>query len=164
MTEVVIAGPEFEAGVWESMKGWLAENALFPADEGKCRFLLRRCLTRDAAVCGVIGTPDKVEASIALTASDIWYSSLQESLIMVSQWQYVAPEYRKGGHSNALMEFANTVGQALGMSVVLSEYLPVGVDPKRKIAYFKRRLGEESFVGGIFVAGPKPAMMVKSVS
>lgn len=150
MTEsnVVIATPEWEDGIWNLLLEMHRETALFPLVEDKARMAIRRGLHRDKSIIGVIGTPSKVEASIGLYMGCFWYS---DKYHIEDFWQYVGQPYRKSGHATAIVHWAMKVGDMMGAPVLLGVMSQKRTDPK--IRFYERKMGPESLIGAIFVHG-----------
>ena len=149
-SQVVIATPEWEEGIYKLLVEMHQETALASLDEAKSRWWIRKGLNRDKAIVGAIGTPDRVEASIGLFVGNFWYAP-SDDVHLEDHWNYCGQEYRKSRHAHAMLDWARQVQTAMGMPVILGV-----LSTKRtqaKVELFKRAIGKDSMVGGIFVMG-----------
>jgi len=130
------------------------ENAAFPMCEQKVLMKLAQALFPAPlgvpvlpAICGVIGQPGKLEASIFLEVGSLWYT---EDLWLHELWNFVHPDHRRSDHAKTLIEFAKSVQAAVGLP------LSIGVisndRTEAKVRLYQRRLGKPA--GAFFTYAP----------
>jgi len=108
---VRVATPDEYESVWKLMLLSYEENAVFPLDEPKARWHLRRAIcpheilstdTGLRGVVGVIGGKDRLEGLCFLTIGSFWYSNalhLEEFMV------FVHPDHRKSEHAKAFINW-----------------------------------------------------------
>jgi hypothetical protein len=74
-------------------------NQPFPISEEKLRMTVQRAIIPNRndpdagqAVCGIIGVPGRLEASVCLSVTSTWYSDMP---FLGDLWLFVCPEYRR---------------------------------------------------------------------
>ncbi len=150
---VRLAQPEDENALIGLCRMHHAETALpdFPFAEDCVRALLQQATVRqrndsDAgqSFCGVIGTPDDLQASIYLTHSRLWYSSKP---VLKEVFAIVAPAHRKSTHARSLAAFSKIVAACLDKTLI-AEVIAQRIEAKER--FYARSYGAERF--GAFYA------------
>lgn len=147
------AGPADAADVMELCRLLAAENAQFLMSEIKVANKLAQALFLPPpgyvvlpAICGVIGEPGALQASIFLEVGSLWYT---DELGLHELWNFVHPDHRRSDHAKILIEFAKACQQAIGLP------LSIGVvsneRTEAKIRLYQRRLGKPA--GAFFSYG-----------
>lgn len=144
---VQVAGPEWAGGLWSLLMEMHRENGVASLAPQKVRQTMDRALAGDMAIVGVIGTPDRVEASVGLFCSKWWYS---EDALIEDLWNFVHPDHRQSGHAKALLAFAETVGTRLSVPLMMGVLSTRRTAAKARL--YRRYLGTEP-VGAIFLVG-----------
>lgn len=117
---VVFAKLEDADAIFEHLMKLHAENGLFPVNADKVRAEIHTCLTPDANgrmqnIIGLIrGKDRKIEASIGLTLSEIWYSDCVQ---LMEKWIFVESEYRATPHAKNLVSFAKWYADCLNKAL-----------------------------------------------
>ena len=140
------AGPEDAADVMGLCRLLADENAQFVMSEIKVAHKLMAALAPQLvqpgyipmpAICGVIGEPGGLKASIFLEVGCLWYT---DELGLHELWNFVHPDHRRSDHAKTLIEFAKACQQAIGLP------LSIGVisnsRTEAKVRLYRRRLGE----------------------
>ena len=98
------------------------ECALQPPSNAKVAEIVRRCVTMDGALAGVIDGEGGIEASVGLTVEQFDYS--EERHLRV-KWLGVHPHFRRTNHASRLMDFVKWCQENIGSP---NEKLPVFMD------------------------------------
>lgn len=104
---------------------------------------IRKALTRDLSIMGVIGEPGKLEAMIYLDVNSFWYSRKPH---LMELFNFVDPEHRRSAHAKSLINFAKqcvTENTKLVIGVVSNERT------EAKVRLYERQLGKPA--GAFFV-------------
>lgn len=120
-----------------------SENAIFEIDDDKVRDFLRRGITNNGALIGVIGEPGHIEGAIYLFIGEFWYSHEKH---LEEFFNYVRPEHRRSKHAQKLIEFAKNLSDAtlpLVIGVLSNERT------EAKVRLYERQLGKSC--GAFFV-------------
>jgi hypothetical protein len=128
-------------------------NQPFPISEEKLRTMVQRATIRnrnepDAGqmVCGIIGEPGQIEASICLMIKRPWYSDMP---FLANPWFYVCPEYRRRTqHARMLITFAKALAHAVRMPLRMGDMTAERAEAKERI--LERSPGVRRF-GGCFL-------------
>lgn len=154
---VRVAGPDEFESVWSLMLLSYEENAVFPLDEPKARWHLRRAVCPNEippgdqgirGAVGVIGVKGSLEGLCFLTIGSFWYSSalhLEEFMV------FVHPDHRKTGHAKALLDWMETQVNETGLPLM------TGVFSESPRNAAKCRLYQRKFpkLGEFFYLKPK---------
>lgn len=117
---VVFAKPGDEQALYEHLLNLHNENGLFPINNEKVRAAIHSWLTPLANglmqnLVGIIRGPEKrIEASIGLTLSDVWYS---DHMQLLERWIYVEPQHRATSHAKNLVRFAKWYADTLNAAL-----------------------------------------------
>jgi hypothetical protein len=157
LSDVRPARPEDEEALVGLCRLHHAETALpdFPFSEECVRAMLQRALIKqrnddvEPSFCGVIGTPDDLQASIYLTQSKIWYSSKP---ILKEVFAIVAPAYRKTSHARSLAAWSK-IAAACVDQVLIAEVTAQRIEAKER--FYARSYGAERF-GAFYAFDPTP--------
>lgn len=134
-------GPRMDEGmvrdevykIFDSMKVDRDEND----DAGKDRRL---------GIIGVIGDEGRIEGSVCLIATRLWYANYWW---LEDRWCFVLPEYRKSDNSKQLIQFAKWLASDMGLPLMMS--LISNKRTEAKIRLFERELGPKA--GAFFLCG-----------
>ena len=126
-----------------------AENGLMSWDEGKVEMAAVNALRGTDGIVGVIGA-NPIQAMIYLCRRQYWYAKdgdvhLEEFLA------FVRPEFRKSNNAKALIEFAKSSSDRLGVPLLIG--IVSNEKTAQKIRLYRRRLGEPA--GAYFMYGSK---------
>ena len=136
MTAVSLAIPTDESALLEALAMKHHEDGFGKFDHAKVREVIRRGITREFAMIGVIRGPHGIEATIGLFIGTLWTSPDQH---ISDLWHFVAPDYRKSTHGKALIEFAKWASgeleRPLMMMTVKNE------KTAKKVDLYERQLG-----------------------
>lgn len=150
------AVPEDKSEVWRLFRLLHQENAIFTISEPKVEYYIDRLLQPSVikpddigprGFIGVIGPVGSLEGCIMLTVGSVWYSeewSLDEHL------NFVDPSHRSSDHAKALIDFAKTCAEKVGVRLVIGV-----LSTKRtaaKVRLYERRLTP----AGCFFIHPAP--------
>lgn len=131
-------------------------NQPFPISEDKLRMTVQRAIIPqrndpDAgqAVCGIIGAPGQLEASICLATTATWYSDMP---FLADLWVFVCPDYRrKTGHARTLIGFAKAMATAAQLPLMMGNVSAERSEAKDR--FLERGLGAKPY-GRYFVWHP----------
>lgn len=122
------------------------ENGIATMSEDKVTGLVWRCVNRNGGILGVIGSPDAIQAMIALQIDSLWYT---DDEILAEVFNFVHPEHRKSDHARRMIEFAKATSEGMGLPLF------IGVISNRrteaKIRLYRRQLGDPA--GAFFIHG-----------
>ena len=130
---VRIATLEDGAELLSLLREWHAEEGAAPIDQERSAWLLRVILDGHGVV-GVIGDPGRIEASVCLFPSHLWYSP-QPTLECL--WSYVRQPFRKSPNGKALALFTKRQSEKLGIPLVLE----VSTGTAEKFKLYERVFG-----------------------
>lgn len=156
MTQVHVAGPAYEPGLMELCRELYTENGVFEVNFDKVQDMVRCALHRAPSarfpipgLIGVIGPPEKPEASICLRLSDSWYS---DDWVLQDAFNYVHPDYRRTSHAKDLLSFAKKCAD--DMEVPLMVGVVSNIRTEAKVRLVERMMPK---VGAVFLyRGDKP--------
>ena len=120
------------------------ENGLMRLDDQLIQEITESVILNDEGVFGVIGDVGHLEGMILLQLRKYWYSQdchIEELL------NYVKPRYRKSRNAIALIEFAKSQAQRLGVPLLIGILSNKSTEQKMKL--YQRRLGPPS--GGYWI-------------
>lgn len=141
---VRLARPEDEAEIMEMTRRLHQENGLFSLNENKVRDIVKRYYDRSGVTIGVIGETGKIEGSICLLFSEMYYT---DDWHLAELWNHVLEEYRKSRNAHALIDFgmrsANTIGVPLITGIITNKRMA------EKVRLYRRMLGTPA--GAFFV-------------
>lgn len=123
------------------------ENGLFTMSSDRVREMLRRAFTKNGGIIGVIGDRGKLQGSIYLLLTQLWYS---DDFHIEELWNYVRPEYRKFNnptHAEEMIRFAKRCGDELGIPVIIG--IMSNTRTEAKVRIYRRQLGDP--VGAFFL-------------
>lgn len=160
---VRLAQPEDEEALLALCRLDHAETALrdvsgepFPFSEERTRALLQRAFVRNrndvdgaTAVCGVIGTPQGVEATIYLTEVAPLYC---DRTILRQVFSIVAPAHRKSNHARCLTAWSKIIAACLEKTLV-AEVSAQRIEAKER--FYARNYGGER-IGSFYAFDPTP--------
>jgi len=132
---VRMATPDDEPGIMDLCRMLHAENGLFPLDEDLVLSLVRDVLLNKQGFIGVIGPSDKLEGSILLRLSNMWYS---REPVLEEFWNFVHPDYRKSERAKRMLKFAKSC--SLKMHVPLLIGIVSNVRTEAKCRLYNREL------------------------
>jgi GNAT superfamily N-acetyltransferase len=144
---VRVASPDDEELLMTLLRMMHAENGMSPLDEDKVRGCLRRGLTRDHAIIGVIRGENVIEASIGLFVGSWWYTN-DDNRHLEDFWTYVHPEFRKSSHAKDLLRFAKWAAKKLDYPLLVGILSNKRTAPK--VQLYERQLGPP--VGALFMS------------
>lgn len=116
MYRVRVAAPEDEGGIMDLCRLLHAENGLFPLDETLVRNLVRTVLHDKQGFIGVIGPKDRLEGSILIRLSTMWYST---SPVLEEYWNFVHPDHRKSERAKFMVNFAKSCATKMGIPLLI---------------------------------------------
>lgn len=122
------------------------ENGLMEMSERKVRDMLRRSFDRMGGIIGVIGKPGEIEASIALSIGQIWYS---DEWFLEELFNHVLPEYRRSTNARDLIVFAKNCADEIGLPLLIG--VLSNDRTAAKVRLYERQLGTPS--GAFFLCG-----------
>jgi hypothetical protein len=126
------------------------ENGMFTMSAPRVREILARAFNRGGAVIGVIGPKGKLEASICLLITNIWYS---DDFHLEEFWNFVRPDFRKSNNAKELISFAKRCGDEINLPVFIG--IMSSIRTQAKIDLYKRQLGDP--IGAFFIHQPRRA-------
>lgn len=121
-----------------------AENGLFGLAEDKVQALLRKYYARDGAIVGVIGTPEKLEASTCLLFSEMYYT---RDWHLAELWNFVDDGFRCTRNAEALIEFGKRSAKEIGVPFITG--IITNNRTAGKVRLYRRMLGYPA--GAFFV-------------
>lgn len=125
------------------------ENGMFTMSDKRVHDLISRAMNRQGGVIGVIGEPGKLEASIYLLITNIWYS---EDYHLEELWNFVRPQYRKSSDNvEQLVNFATRCGDEINLPVLIG--IMSNIRTEAKVRKYRRLLGDP--IGAFFLRQPK---------
>jgi GNAT superfamily N-acetyltransferase len=124
------------------------ENALMPLSEDRILAAAWRAINQDNAMVGVIGPVGYIEGMIYLTTGVFWYTNQPH---IEELYTYVKPEFRRSDNAKALVEFAKTCSDKLGVPLLIG--IISNDRTAAKVRLYERRLGKPS--GAYFLYGKK---------
>lgn len=127
-----------------------AENGMAPIDEPKVRGILRRGITRDQGLIGVIRGAERIEGSVGLFAGCWWYTA-DQNRHLEDLWCFVHPAHRRSAHAKELLAFSKWAAQELGIPLLMGVLSNERTAPKVRL--YTRQLGQPT--GALFVIGTK---------
>jgi hypothetical protein len=134
---VRVAHPSDEEEIMTLCKRLHSENAIFPMDDDKVLFHLRKAFHRDGSIMGVIGQSGSIEGMIYMSLSSFWYAKRQH---WEEYFVYTPPEYRKSKNAQDLLKFAKWCSESTDtplLTGVISDHRMDG-----KVRLYQRQLGE----------------------
>jgi GNAT superfamily N-acetyltransferase len=151
MPHVRLATREDEPHLMDLCRALHAENGIVAMDENMVRAMLSRAFDRKGGIIGVIGEKAKpLEGMIYILISNLWYTSDHHLEELCS---FVHPDYRRGGHADALIAFAKRCSDDMTRSMGKPVPLIIGIFTNSRIAgkvrLYRRQLGWPS--GAVFV-------------
>jgi hypothetical protein len=147
---VEIAGPEYEASVLELCRLLYEEGGVLPVNWDKVRELVHGALFRQPSprhsipgIIGVIGPPERTEATICLQLAETWYS---DEWTLKDVFNFVHPDFRVSLHARSMIKFAKHTADTLRVPLFMG--VVSTVQTEQKIALFERSLPK---VGALFL-------------
>lgn len=127
-----------------------AEVGLFKMDPLAVHGMIRRGVTRQQAVLGVIGDIGDIRAAVLMTIERMWYASIQDGLFLNEIFLFVAPEHRKTEYARRLMEFSKECADNLGMPLIIGTASNVRTEAKIRLyrRVFRDKIGESFMYRG----------------
>lgn len=101
---------------------------------------------RRLGIIAVIGDENRIEGSVCLIASHLWYANYWW---LEDRWCFVLPEYRKSDNSKQLLQFSKWVAASMGLPLMMS--LLSNRRTEAKIRLYERELGPKA--GAFFLCG-----------
>lgn len=127
----------------------------YPLDQEKCREAIYAATATDKMLyyaptwIGMATCSGDLAGSVCLQVTAPWYSRQE---FMFDLWNFVMPAYRKSKVADMLIDFALSVGDSLGLDVVMgvmsTERAPA------KMRFYQRKIGVLPF-GGFFLYSAK---------
>lgn len=149
------AGPEDEDAIINLCWRLHRENGLFRIDEDKVKGFIHSILHPKEApwlapgLIGVVGTPDDLQGVIILMISSMWYAADDDRYIE-EVLNYVPPEHRRSTHAKALIAFAKTCADKLGMPLMIGIQSTDRMEAKARL--YRRQLPK---LGEFFMFDPR---------
>lgn len=112
LPEVRLAAPEDEPAVLAMCERLHDENGLFTLSMDRVKDCLSRYYNRQGTVVGVIGEPEKLEASTCLELSNFYYTN---DTHLAELWNFVDAPYRRSHNAEALIQFGKKCADSLKM-------------------------------------------------
>lgn len=132
-----------------------AENGHGAISYPKAEAAIMKAINRDQSLIGVIGMPGEIEALIFLRFASFWNS---DDIFVEELFSYVRPQFRKTHNASALIKFAKSAAERLGLPLMIGALSSHRT--KGKLRLFEKHLGQP--VGGyFFVHDPRNAMGFK---
>lgn len=122
------------------------ENGWMQMSENRVREMFQRHFNREGGIIGVIGGPGKIEASIALKISQVWYS---DEWFLEELFNHVLPEYRRSNNAKDLITFAKTCADSIGLPLAIG--ILSNERTEAKVRLYQRQLSKPS--GAFFIYG-----------
>lgn len=123
------------------------ENGMFTMSDDRVREIISRAWKKQGAIIGVIGERGKLEASIYLLLTNIWYSN---DWHLEELWNFVRPDFRRSNNAKEMIAFAKRCGDELGISVIIG--IMSNIRTESKIRLYERSLGKPA--GAFFLHQP----------
>lgn len=153
-SRVRLARPGDADGIMAMLREMHAETGMMGLSEKRVEAMIGRAFSKTGgATIGVIGPPGKLEASICLLISSIWYS---HDFHLEELWNFVRAPYRgvrdNAGvhHVDRLVEFAKRCGDETALPVLIG--IMSGIRTEAKVRKYRRLLGEP--IGAFFLHRP----------
>lgn len=153
---VRVATPADEPRLAELLRMMHQENGVAPLAEDLMQQAMRRGLSRDHAVVGVIEEGDRLLASVGLFIGRWWYSHSEH---LEDLWNFVHPDARRKPMARPLVEFAKSCADALEMPLLMGVLSDERT--QAKVRLYQRQL---PFVGAVFLYRPGQSVEVKGDS
>lgn len=147
---------EDAAEIWRLLRMLCAENGMFSLSDRKVDYYISRLLepqsiaqddTGPRGFIGVIGPVGALEGCIMLTVGAVWYS---EDWTLDEHLNFVDPEYRASNHAKALIEFAKSCSDKIGIRLV------IGILSTKRTAAKVRLYERQLTQAGCFFIHPAP--------
>jgi hypothetical protein len=141
------AEPADEPEILAMCREMHAENGMFTMSDERVREIIGRAFNRQGAIIGVIGESGRLEGSIYLMITSIWYST---DWHLEELWNFVRPQFRKTGNAEELIRFAKRCGDEIGLPVVIG--IMSNIRTEAKVRIYRRQLGNP--IGAFFLHNP----------
>jgi GNAT superfamily N-acetyltransferase len=115
------------------------ENAITGWSERRITEAVNRAINGDGAVIGVIGDVGHLEGMIYLFVAMFWYTDEPH---LEEVYNYVHPDYRKSDNAKALIDFAKSCADGIGVPLTIG--IISNHKTEQKIRLYQRRLGKPS--------------------
>lgn len=146
---VAMAKPGDEEDIFDLLMLLHDENGLYTVDPAKVREVIRLGTARQGGMIGIIRGPERIEASIGLVLSQLWYTDAWQ---LSERWWFVHPEHRRTTHAKNLLRFAKWCSD--NMNVPLMVGVVANDRTEAKVRLVGRQIGH---VGGFFLHDPRRA-------
>lgn len=130
MHSVRLATPRDEGDVVAMCRELHAENGPHPLDEDKLRDMLRRAFDGEGGIIAVIGPPGDLRGCIYLSLEPIWFS---QDYQLAELFNYVRPEHRKSGYAKALISYAKSCADSLGIDLMIGVLSNIRMEAKVRL-------------------------------
>jgi hypothetical protein len=145
--EVRLARPDDEADLMAMLRARHEEDGIGSFSDTMARISVQRGLRREYSYIGVIRNAKTIEASVGLFVTTPWDS---QDPMLVDQWAYVSPNYRRSTHAKNLIQFAKWASQKLGVPLFMTKIKNEQTSGMAKL--YARQLPE---CGSLFIYDPK---------
>ncbi len=126
------------------------ENGIFTMSDDRVRAMLRHAFDRKGGIIGVIGERGKLQGSIYLLVTQIWYT---DDYHIEELWNFVRPDYRKSDNAKEFIAFAKRCSDEIGIPSIIG--ILSNDRTQAKIRLYERSLGRPA--GAYFLYHPKKA-------
>lgn len=140
--DVQIATPEWSKGVYDLLTEMQKEVAYYPLDKIRALSRIMQACDGFESVCGVIGTPSQVEATLGLFEAENWYSAPKTHYCEL--WYYVGQSYRNSRHAQKLLKWAEKISYERGKPVTIGVWSPI--KPDIKLRLMANTIGGDRFI------------------
>jgi GNAT superfamily N-acetyltransferase len=147
--KIALAGPQYEHEIFKLCRLMHAEQPYHPLNMNKVATMVRLATQPNEqrrGIVGVIGEPDHVRAAIFLMIDPIWYS---DDWQLLEFFNYVRPEYRKTPYATAMLKYAKSCADTLGIDLTIGVFSNIRTEGKCRL--YRRQVPK---LGEIFCYAP----------
>jgi hypothetical protein len=130
------------------------ENGIFSMSDDRVRDYLNRAFRKEGAIIGVIGSHGKLEGSIYLLLTTMWYT---DDWHLGELWNFVRAPFRKSDNAKQLLDFAKRCVDEINIAGVIG--IISNDRTAAKVKLYERQFGKPA--GAFFVY--QPAALRQSV-
>jgi len=119
------------------------ENGLFEMDYVAVRDMVTNVLSGKNGIIGVIDGEDELEAAVCLVIDKLWYS---KTFCLNDVFNFVAPKYRRSTRAKALISFAKSYSDQVGIPLLMGIVSNVRTEAKIKLLERQMRKAGAFFI------------------
>jgi GNAT superfamily N-acetyltransferase len=140
---VRLASPQDEEKILDLLMLMHEENGLFEMDYDSVREMVRKVLSRENGIIGVIDGEDEIEAAVCLVIDKLWYA---KNWCLNDVFNFVAPKYRRSTRAKALISFAKDYSDQVGIPLMMGIVSNVRTEAKIKLLERQMRKAGAFFI------------------